>query len=76
MDIVPVRSPALFSRDKAWRTEYLRAKSTPEGLEAYPQQSSGVLLSSVWGDGLAIHQEGQEIHMSQEIDFLPYSLLL
>lgn len=76
VEVEPVRLPALFSREEAFRTEYLRVKSTPSGLECYPQQSSGVLLSTVWGDGLAIHHQGEKIDMSQEIDFLPYSFLL
>jgi molybdopterin molybdotransferase len=74
--VAPIQKPALFTRKEAFRTEYLRVKSSAEGLECYPQQSSGVLLSTVWGDGLAVHEEGQKVDMSQEIDFLPYSFLL
>ncbi len=70
------RRPALFSRKEAFRTEYLRVKSTAAGVMCYPQQSSGVLLSTVWGDGLAIHHRGQEIREGDEIDYLPYSFLL
>ena len=76
VEVEPIPRPALFSRKEAFRTEYLRVKSTADGLECYPQQSSGVLLSTVWGDGLAIHPQGQKIDLSQEIDFLPYSFLL
>jgi len=75
-EVVPIRIPALFSRKKAFRTEYLRVKSTIEGLQCYPSQSSGVLLSTVWGDGLAVHYEGQEIFEGDDIDYLPYSFLL
>jgi molybdopterin molybdotransferase len=75
-DVVPLRRPALFARKKAFRTEYLRVKSTTGGLECYPQQSSGVLLSTVWGDGLAIHPQDEEIRVGDDLDYLPYSFLL
>jgi molybdopterin molybdotransferase len=74
--VLPLRKPALFGRKQATRTEYLRVKSTANGLECFPQQSSGVLLSTVWGDGLGIHHQGDVISPGEEIDYLPYQFLL
>ncbi|NNL95883.1 MAG: hypothetical protein HKO64_09710 [Xanthomonadales bacterium] len=67
---------ARFSRKAPSRTEYLRVRHSPKGLEIYPSQSSGILFSSVWGNGLAVQPEGHEIHKGDTIDFLPYALLL
>ncbi|MFT5140446.1 MAG: molybdopterin molybdotransferase [Lysobacterales bacterium] len=75
-EVIPLRKPALFSRKQATRTEYLRVKSSAIGLECFPQQSSGVLLSTVWGDGLGVHREGEVISAGDEIDYLPYQFLL
>jgi molybdopterin molybdotransferase len=75
-EVVPLRKPALFNRKEAFRTEYLRVKSTTDGVEIYSQQSSGVLLSTVWGDGLAIQPQGTVIRQGDDIDYLPYSFLL
>jgi len=76
VEIVPLRKAALFSCKKSFRTEYLRVKSTHKGLECFPQQSSGVLLSAVWGDGLAVHPEGVEIKEGDQIEYLPYAFLI
>lgn len=75
-EVIPIRKPARFNRKEAFRTEYLRVRSTDTGLECYPQQSSGVLLSTVWGDGLAIQPQGKEIRAGDDVDYLPYALLL
>ncbi len=75
IEVLPLRKAALFSRKESFRTEYLRVKSVANGLECYPQQSSGGLLSTVWGDGLAVQHEGQEIRLGEDIDYLPYSFL-
>ncbi|HSM68535.1 MAG TPA: molybdopterin-binding protein, partial [Xanthomonadales bacterium] len=69
-------APALFSRKAVRRTEYLRARLTADGLECHPAQSSGILLSAVWGNGLAVQHEGQAIEEGGPVDFLPYALLL
>jgi molybdopterin molybdotransferase len=76
VEVTPLSVPARFARKEAFRTEYLRVKNTRAGLECFPQQSSGVLLSTVWGDGLAVHAEGRIIQDGDVIDYLPYSFLL
>ncbi|NND45810.1 MAG: molybdopterin molybdotransferase MoeA [Xanthomonadales bacterium] len=72
----PFLAPALFSRRTGSRTEYLRARATPDGIECHPAQSSGILLSATWGDGLAIQPADQAITEGEPVQFLPYALLL
>lgn len=74
--ITPLQVNAAFARPAPSRTEYLRVRSGPGGLELYPSQSSGVLLSSVWGNGLAVQPEGRDIENGNPMAFLPYGLLL
>jgi len=75
-EVTPLRRPALFGRDAVGRTEYLRVKSTAEGLQMHPQQSSGALLSTVWGDGLAVQPAETVVRPGDDLDYLPYSILL
>ena len=50
---------------------------TPEGaLELYANQGSGVLTSTVWGDGLVDNQPGQTIAPGDSVSFLPFAELL
>jgi len=59
------------------RREYLRARRNPNGgLDLFPNQSSGVLTSAVWADGLIDNAPGVAIRRGQEVNFLPFSELL
>jgi len=71
----PSRQPALFDRRAGSREDYLRVRSTPEGLELFPSQSSGVLLSASWSDGLVRQNVNETIRAGNLVDFLPYALL-
>lgn len=73
-DIVPIRQIALFDKQGGTRQEYLRIRSGPDGAEIFPQQSSGVLYSTSWGDGLAIQKTGEDIRSGELIDVIPYAL--
>ena len=54
------------------RREFLRVRVNAEGgLEAYPNQSSGVLTSTVWADGLLDNPAGQTIVRGDRVRFLP-----
>lgn len=68
-------APAAFSRKVAGREEYLRCRYTASGVDLYPNQSSGVLLSASWGDCLVRQPIGQAIEPGQMVDVLPYSEL-
>ena len=59
------------------RNEFLRVKINSAGkLELYPNQSSGVLTSAVWADGLADVPTGQAIRKGDKVSFIPFSQLL
>lgn len=54
------------------RREFLRARINPQGgLDLYPNQSSGVLTSAVWGDGLVDVPSSQPIKAGDMVRFLP-----
>lgn len=59
------------------RREFLRARINPQGgLELFANQSSGVLTSSVWADGLVDNPPGQAIARGDMVRFLPLDSLL
>jgi molybdopterin molybdotransferase len=59
------------------RNEFLRARVGADGaLELFPNQSSGVLTSTVWGDGLVDNPAGQVIVPGDTVRFIPFAGLL
>lgn len=70
--------PAAFERLKAdKRNEFLRAKVNGGGeLELFANQSSGVLTSTVWGDGLIDCPPGLSIARGDKLRFIPFNELL
>jgi molybdopterin molybdotransferase len=68
--------------DFAWpkadrRNEFLRVKLNEKGgLERFANQSSGVLTSTVWGDGLVDNPPGQTIQPGDMVRYIPFSELL
>ncbi|WP_349743988.1 molybdopterin molybdotransferase MoeA [Roseateles cavernae] len=59
------------------RQEFLRVRlNAAGGLELFPNQSSGVLTSVVWGDGLLDNPSGQAITAGDMAAFIPFSELL
>ncbi len=59
------------------RREFLRARMNPAGgLDLYPNQSSGVLTSTVWGDGLIDNPPLKAIARGDVVRFLPFSGLM
>jgi molybdopterin molybdotransferase len=73
-----VKLPAHFDWPRAdKRREFLRARRDPQGgLELFPNQSSGVLTSTVWADGLIDLPAGQTIARGDLVRFLPLAELL
>jgi len=56
------------------RQEYLRVRLNVDGgLDLFANQSSGVLSSAVWGDGLVEVKAGQLVNAGQLVRFLPFS---
>ncbi len=59
------------------RREFLRARmNAGGGLDLYPNQSSGVLTSTVWGDGLIDNPPTNAIVRGDVVRFLPFSGLM
>jgi len=73
-----VATKANFDWPKAdKRREFLRVKrNAAGGLDLYPNQSSGVLTSAVWGDGLVDNPPGQSICAGDLIQFIAFNEVL
>jgi molybdopterin molybdotransferase len=58
------------------RREFVRTRVNAEGaVELFPNQSSGVLTSAVWADGLVDIAAGQVIARGETVRFVPLSEL-
>ena len=70
--------PAHFTWPKAdRRREFLRARrNTQGGLDLFANQSSGVLTSVVWADGLVDNPPGQTIAHGDSVRFIPLTEVL
>ena len=70
--------PAHFSWTKAdKRREFLRVRrNAAGGLDLFANQSSGVLTSAAWADGLVDNPPGQTISAGEVVRFIPFSELL
>ena len=72
----------MLRADFAWpkadrRNEFLRARiNAAGGLDLFPNQGSGVLTSTVWGDGLIDNPPGQTIAPGDLVRFIPFNQLL
>jgi molybdopterin molybdotransferase len=73
-----IAMPAHFTWEKAdKRREFLRARrNSTGGLVLFANQSSGVLTSVVWGDGLIDNPPGQVIRFGDIVRFIPFSEVL
>jgi molybdopterin molybdotransferase len=59
------------------RREFLRVRLSDQGaLELFPSQSSGVLTSAVWADGLVDNPPGQAIARGDTVRYLPLAALI
>ena len=74
--------PYLMRADFDWpkadrRNEFLRVKMNPQGgLDLFPNQSSGVLTSASWGDGLVDCPPGQPFKKGDLVKYIPFDALL
>ena len=73
-EIVPLRQTALFDQKGCNREVYLRVRSGKNGVELFPQQSSGALYSTAWGDGMVVQRPGQDINHGDTVDVIPFVL--
>jgi len=73
---VPLRADFSWPRADR-RREFLRVRRNAQGgLDLFPNQSSGVLTSATWGDGLVDNPPGQTIAPGDAVRFIAFSDLL
>ena len=59
------------------RREFLRVRRNAQGgLDLFANQSSGVLTSAVWADGLVDNAPGQVLQRGDTVRFVPLSELV
>ncbi|VXC09406.1 Molybdopterin molybdenumtransferase [Burkholderia sp. 8Y] len=59
------------------RNEFLRARVNDRGgLDLFPNQSSAVLTSTVWGDGVIDNPPNHAISAGETVRFIPFSELM
>jgi len=74
--------PVAMRADFDWpnadrRREFLRARvNAAGGLDLFANQSSGVLTSMVWGDGVIDTPAGQPFQRGDTVQFIPFASLL
>ncbi len=74
--------PVAMRADFDWpradrRREFLRARwNAAGGLDLFPNQSSGVLTSTVWGDGVIDTPAGQPFKAGDQVQFISFASLL
>jgi molybdopterin molybdotransferase len=78
MALQPVSLRADFDWTRAdKRREFLRVRrNTSGGLDLFPNQSSGVLTSAVWGDGLVDNAANQTIKRGDMVSYLSFAEFL
>jgi len=75
--LAPVRTP--LRADFDWprpdkRREFLRVRRNGRGgLDLFPNQSSGVLTSAVWGDGVVDNPSAQAIRAGDTVNFIAFA---
>jgi len=74
----PIALPAHFTWARAdKRREFLRVRrNAAGGLDLFANQSSGVLTSTVWGDGVVDNPPGQTIGHGAMVQFISFAELL
>jgi molybdopterin molybdotransferase len=70
-----VHHTACFEKRGSAREDYMRVRLGEKGLEPYSSQSSGVLLSTSWGDGLVRQPVHEDIKPGDQVEFLPWPVL-
>ena len=70
-----VQHTACFEKRGSAREDYLRVRLGEQGLEPFSNQSSGVLLSTSWGDGLVRQRVHEDIKHGDRVEFLPWPVL-
>jgi molybdopterin molybdotransferase len=80
IDLVPKRT--LLRADFDWprpdkRREFMRVRRNESGgLDLFANQSSGVLTSAVWADGLLDNPAGRAIRSGESVEFISFAELM
>jgi molybdopterin molybdotransferase len=73
---LPMRADFDWTRPDR-RREFLRVRRNGQGgLDVFANQSSGVLTSVHWADGLVDNPAGRAIRAGEAVDYLPLEALL
>ena len=73
----PLRAAFDWPKPDRQRREFMRARLNSQGeLELFDNQSSGVMTSAVWADGLIDNPAGQAIARGETVRFLPLATLM
>ena len=82
-DVAQITTKSIAVRaDFTWakadmRREFLRVKrNAAGGLDLFPNQSSGILTSAAWGDGLVNNPPGQTIAIGDMVQWVSFAELL
>jgi molybdopterin molybdotransferase len=76
-DPISFAAPAGFTRSKGGsRREFLRARLQDGQVVLFPNQSSGVLTSLAWADGLVDVDAGGTVAPGEPVRFIPLAELL
>jgi molybdopterin molybdotransferase len=78
-DVLPLRFPVpagFVWRTAGERREYLRARIENGRAVLYSNQSSGVLRSAAWAEGLVEVPEGRTLSEGENVNFIPLSEVL
>lgn len=73
--VKPLQVPAAFEKPGSSREDYLRVRMTGAGLERFGVDSSGVMNSLCWSDGLVRQAIGQDIRAGDAVDYFPFRLM-
>jgi molybdopterin molybdotransferase len=75
---VAMAMPAHFDWPRAdKRREFLRVRrNAAGGLDLFPNQSSGVLTSAVWGDGVVDNPAGRSFAKGDTVQFISFAELM
>ena len=73
--VYPMSQTACFEKRGSAREDYIRVRLGENGLEAFSSQSSGVLLSTSWGDGLVRQPVNVDIRQGDRVEYLPWPVL-
>jgi molybdopterin molybdotransferase len=71
----PLNHTAGFDKRGSAREDYIRVCWGENGLQPFSSQSSGVLLSTSWGDGLVRQPVNVDIKRGDRVEYLPWSVL-